>query len=149
MSVHLKIQWGYTSFLTWHCKTNYFKYKLCLVYTYMRAIFLCLYWSMRSSSECHVFFFLRVAQPKAASSDLWRSSKPNSFLSLHGLLPLLFLHLAKRRGGAPFGVLSDTPETLLLGKLKATEHTGFGLFNHRKPKYFFVSFFFLQASCWS
>ena len=61
MRVNLKIQWGYTFFLTWHCKTNYFKYKLCLVYNYMERYLFKLLWSMRNPTECLCcvpFFFL-------------------------------------------------------------------------------------------
>lgn len=79
MRVHLKIQWGYTFFLTWHCETNYFKYKLCLVYSYMESYLFMILWSTRNPSECPlVFFFLlkrvgrRGAQPNSSSGP-WKS----------------------------------------------------------------------------
>lgn len=43
-------------FLTWHCKTDYFKYKLCLVYNCKEINVFMLLWSMRSPSECILFF---------------------------------------------------------------------------------------------
>lgn len=68
MRVNLNIQWGYTFFLTWHCKTNYFKYKLCLVYNYMERYLFMLLWSTRKSFWMFFFFSwdccLGVAQPK-------------------------------------------------------------------------------------
>ena len=55
MCVNLKIQWDILFFLTWYCKNNYFKYKLCLVYIDM-DIFFRLWLSIRNPSEYPDFF---------------------------------------------------------------------------------------------
>lgn len=68
MRVHLKIQWGYTFFLTWHCKTNYFKYKLCLVYNYMESYLFMLLWSTRNPSECPLLFFFLLKRVGAGGT---------------------------------------------------------------------------------
>lgn len=134
MRVNLKIQWGYTFFLTWRCKTNYFKYKLCLVYNYMERTFLCYCdpWEIPLNVLlCSFFFFLFSFPPSAlmaeevtASSGPWRSlhatfsaapqSDPVSFIVLACFLLPLF-YLAKWCGdgvSVRFNIPSDLWKTL-------------------------------------
>lgn len=100
MRVNLNIQWGYTFFLTWHCKTNYFKYKLCLVYNYMERYLFMLLWSTRKSFWMFFFFFLRLLFRGGTAKTQKRRQQPAQAPEGHYTPPFpatpqsnLFLHL--------------------------------------------------------